>query len=215
MDEQRNPDHFELRDAYSELLIELKDVQTASIQLQALADANPKNVTVLTDLGFVLREIGEIENARKHYGTALKINDEYPGAHNNLGFLLLHDTREYEEAHFHLMKAIKYDPGFPNPYRHLGDLYRIDSPKQDFAASKLFYHKALELREDYMEAIHGLKVIALMERKIIEKERKVINQLNIEEELLIPYQPYLDGIDLIKGGLLQKLDSPDSAQEAV
>ena len=95
-------------------------MKAASECLQKLADINPSNVMVHTDLGYVLREIGEIESAREHYDVALKINNEYPGAHNNLGFLLLHDTAEYERAHFHLMQAIKYDSGFPNPYRHIG-----------------------------------------------------------------------------------------------
>ena len=57
--------------------------------------------------------------------------------------------------------------------------YRIE----DFAASKLFYHKALELRPDYQEAICGLQVIALMEQDMISKEDlKDINTLIIKKE---------------------------------
>merc|ERR1712241_1158375 len=195
------------------LLIEVKDLQTASVQLRALADANPDNVTVHTDFGYVLREIGEVAEARKHYDLALKINAEYPGAHNNLGFLLLHDTKEYEKAHYHLMKAVQYDPSFPNPYRHLGDLYRIENPKQDLAASKVFYHKALELRDDYEEAVIGLQVVALIEEGVIEKDGKELSQLIINKDLLTPYQPYLDTIDVVTKTSRITFDCPDGSLE--
>ena len=118
-------------------------MEQAAVHLKFLSDSHPNNWSVITDLGYVLREIGKVKEARVHYENALKINDEYPGAHNNLGFLLLHDAGDTDKAHHHFMMALKYDPEFSNPYRHLGDLYRIENAKQDFNASKIFYAKSL------------------------------------------------------------------------
>ena len=186
-----------MRDAFSELCIEIKDLEQAAMHLKILSDAHPENWSVITDYGYVLREIGQIDAAQKHYENALKINDAYPGAHNNLGFLLLHDVGDFEKAHHHFVMALKYDPEFRNPYRHLGDLYRIENEKQDFETSKMFYKKALEMRKDYKEAIDGLKVLYLIEENIIksEKERKEINTLDIDDGKLNVYETYLTGFD--------------------
>eukprot|EP01083_Nonionella_stella_P066238 174231_1 len=203
---QRNPSDFELRDAFSELCIEIKELNKAAVQLKLLSEANPSNYTVHTDYGYVLREIGKIKEARHHYECALSINNEYPGAHNNLGFLLLHDVGDIEKAHHHLLMALKYDASFPNPYRHLADLYRIQNK---FDASKMFYVKSLELRTNYKEALYGLQVIELLERNKIrtQMERKNINQLDINVSKIDPYQSYLKGLDLVKAASLIEMDT--------
>lgn len=149
-----------------------------------------------------MREIGEIEKAKYHYSQALEINNKYPGAYNNMGYLLLHDIGDYENAHFNLLNAIKYDQSFPNPYRHLGDLYRIDDfDKQDFNASKMFYLRSLELREDYKESIYGLKIIYLLENQnkyqISDKERQELNVIKINvDKFEEKYDAHFKDIDI-------------------
>ena len=189
-------------------------MEQAAVQLKILSDAHPNNWSVITDYGYVLREIGRIKEAKCHYENALKINYEYPGAHNNLGFLLLHDLGDIDKAHHHFMMALKFDSEFgmyalkvfanitiiiiANPYRHLGDLYRIENDKQDFEAAKMFYSKSLEMRKNYKEALHGLQVLYLLEMNVIksENERKELNVLEIDEEKLKAYQQYLQYFDV-------------------
>jgi len=94
---------------------------------------------------------------KKEYEKAIQLNNEYADAHNNLGYLYLHDLNQIELAENHLLKAIENDKQFANPYRHLGDLYYIY--KNNLHNAKLYYQQALDINKDFKEVKQNLDQI--------------------------------------------------------
>jgi len=136
-------------------------------ELEELCKENPEDYSVHTQLGYVLREMGEIEHAKKEYEKAIQLNNEYADAYNNLGYLYLHDLKNIDVAEKYLLKAIEYDKNFANPYRHLGDLYYFY--KNNLQNSKIYYQQCLDIKSDYIEAKQNLEQI----NNILNKEEVI------------------------------------------
>lgn len=65
---------------------------------------------------------GSLDDAIREYEAALKINDNIPEAHNNLGFAYL-DKSEFEKAIEHQKRAIELKPDLANAYFGLAMAY--------------------------------------------------------------------------------------------
>jgi Flp pilus assembly protein TadD len=113
---------------------------------------NPECWMAHTNLGIVLLEKGQVDEAIVHYRTALQMqpnswDDEY-----NLGTALL-SKGEVDEAIVHCEKAVTIQPNDPDAQVSLGSAL-LEKKRIDEAI--MHYQKALAIRPDYVLAQCGL-----------------------------------------------------------
>ena len=100
------------------------------------------------NLGIVLSEEGDTDQAIDHYQHAVALRPDYAEAHYNLGRLLVEQGR-LDDAVAHYEKAVEINPGDPEAQNNLGiTLFGIGR----VGDAILHYQKALEIQPDYAEA---------------------------------------------------------------
>ncbi len=100
------------------------------------------------NLGIVLSEQGEADQAIDHYRRAVALRPDYAEAHYNLGRLLV-EHGQLADAIAHYERAAAINPADAEAQNNLGvTLFGIGSTDDAIA----HYQKALEIRPDYAEA---------------------------------------------------------------
>jgi tetratricopeptide (TPR) repeat protein len=100
------------------------------------------------NLGIVLTDQGDIDQAIDHYRHAVALRPAYAEAHYNLGRLLVGQGR-VDDAIVHYEKAAEINPGDPEAQNNLGvTLFTIGRVDDAIA----HYQKALEIEPEYAEA---------------------------------------------------------------
>jgi tetratricopeptide (TPR) repeat protein len=100
------------------------------------------------NLGIVLSERGEVDQAIDHYKRAVDLRPDYAEAHYNLGRLLV-EQGQVDDAIAHYEKAAAINPADAEAQNNLGvALFGMGRPDDAIA----HYRKALEIRPDYAEA---------------------------------------------------------------
>jgi tetratricopeptide (TPR) repeat protein len=114
----------------------------------ATLQKNPSCWMAHYNLGIVLSEQGETDQAIDHYGRAVALRPNYAEAHYNLGRLLVEQGQlNYAIAHYERAAAI--NPADAEAQNNLGvTLFGIGRADDAIA----HYQKALEIRPDYAEA---------------------------------------------------------------
>jgi tetratricopeptide (TPR) repeat protein len=100
------------------------------------------------NLGIVLSERGEAEQAIDHYRRAVALRPDYAEAHYNLGRLLV-EQGELDDAITHYERAAAINPADAEAQNNLGVTFFGVGRADDAIAH---YQKALEIRPDYAEA---------------------------------------------------------------
>ena len=109
---------------------------------------NPGCWMAYYNLGIVLSEQGETDQAIDHYRQAITLRSDYAEAHYNLGRLLVEQGR-LDEAIDHYERAVEINPADPEAQNNLGiTLFGIGRVDDAIA----HYRKALEIQPDYVEA---------------------------------------------------------------
>ncbi|HEU0208844.1 MAG TPA: tetratricopeptide repeat protein [Candidatus Udaeobacter sp.] len=104
------------------------------------------------NLGIVLGEQGEIDQAITHYRQAITLRSDYAEAHYNLARLLIEQGR-LDEAIGHYEKAVEINPADPEGQNNLGvTLFGVGRVDDAIA----HYRKALQIRPNYPEACCNL-----------------------------------------------------------
>ena len=83
-----------------------------------------KDAKVLYKRARAFHRTGRLDNARRLYQEALKVDPAYAEALNNLGVIYIHD-KNYEAARNSLEKAARVNPGWADPYYNLACLYAL------------------------------------------------------------------------------------------
>ena len=100
------------------------------------------------NLGIVLSEQGEADQAIDHYRRAVALRPDYAEAHYNLGRLLV-EQGQLDDAIAHYERAAAINPADAEAQNNLGvTLFGIGRADDAIA----HYQKALEIRPDYAEA---------------------------------------------------------------
>ena len=100
------------------------------------------------NLGIVLSEQGETDQAIDHYRRAVALRPDYAEAHYNLGRLLV-EQGQLDDAIAHYERAAAINPADAEAQNNLGvTLFGIGRADDAIA----HYQKALEIRPDYAEA---------------------------------------------------------------
>lgn len=110
---------------------------------------NPKNSTVLSNLGLVMERKGDLERSRILYAQALEANPRSAYAHNNLG-VLLHRQGLHREALPMLRRAAELDPRLATAYANLA---RCHAHLGDFAAAQTAFHRASQVGYDALDGL--------------------------------------------------------------
>jgi predicted TPR repeat methyltransferase len=99
------------------------------------ADASNTNASV--NLGFVLKELGKTDAAKKYLERAIQIDPQLGDAHYLLG-LLAESQNDLEAGIRHLENAVKLKPDFPVAWKDLGRVYFLSGRIKDarFAIEK-------------------------------------------------------------------------------
>jgi len=115
---------------------------------------NPNCETGYNNLGLVLFQKGQVDEAIVDYQEALEIAPNAAKAHNNLGNALLHKG-QVDVAITHLHKALEIIPNFAEAHSNLGNALLI---KGQMDEAITHFQKALEITPNYAEAHNNLGV---------------------------------------------------------
>jgi protein O-GlcNAc transferase len=81
----------------------------ALIKLQQAHGIAPRNANIENLLGITETQLGQTDEACKHYRNAIRLNPTQAAPHRNLGFILL-NSRDYSHAEPELREATRLDP---------------------------------------------------------------------------------------------------------
>ena len=106
------------------------------------------------NLGFVLQQGGKLQDAIRHYETALRIEPDYAEAHNKLG-TALGSLNRLDEAIRHLEEALRISPKNAEVHNNLGvTLGRLGKLQEAIG----HFEEALRIKPNYAEAHRNLGV---------------------------------------------------------
>ena len=116
---------------------------------------DPKNISVLNNLGTVCKKLGEVENAANYYKKAIEVDPNNASAYYNIG-ATCYDLKQFQEAIVYLEKATKIQPNFALPFFVLGNV-QADLKEYEKAASN--YKKAIEINKNLASAHNNLGLV--------------------------------------------------------
>jgi tetratricopeptide (TPR) repeat protein len=144
---------------------------------------NPASYRARNNLGRVLVDRGNPEQAAREFGEAIRIKPDYAEAHNNLGTLLARSDR-FEQAMLHFGTAIELNPRYAQAYNNLGVALLSQGRVRD-AASQL--GRAVGIAPGYAKAHRNLsRALAQMGRPR-ESCRHLLLALHLDPAL--PHSP--------------------------
>jgi Flp pilus assembly protein TadD len=82
------------------------DISTAMKYYDQALIANPKDNIPISNIGANLLQQGKLEEAKKYFWEAIKINDQYPNTHFALG-MIAEKENDLQSAFFSTIQAIK------------------------------------------------------------------------------------------------------------
>ncbi len=107
-------------------------------------DRNPECSMAHNNLGLLLAERGQVDEAISHYQEALKIEPDYAIAHNNLGNALF-GRGQVDDAIAHCRKALEIKPDYAEAHSNLAVAL---AGRGQVGEAITHYRKALEIKPD-------------------------------------------------------------------
>jgi tetratricopeptide (TPR) repeat protein len=129
---------------------------------QAALAANPDSWLAHNNLGSVLLERGQLDEAMGHFQRALEFQPGYSTAHYNLGGVL-RQKGQLDEAMAHFRKAVEIQPEYSMAHYNLGEILRQKGQVDEAIAH---FQRAVDIRPDYAEAHNGLGVALLRKGRV-------------------------------------------------
>lgn len=124
------------------------DMLEASKALQSALILDDVNIEVLQRHGYVMMQIGNLEDAKESFEKIISIDENDDSAHDSLGNVL-HKLGDEEGAKQHHEKAIALDPEYaPHYFNYANTLYDLGQKEEALAG----YEKAYELDPSLQDA---------------------------------------------------------------
>ena len=120
-----------------------------------LIEDGSKNYLIFGDLAIIYGIEGNLERMYKFLLEAIKIEPNYPDAHNNLGFYYT-KKGDYESAIKSYKNALKLNPYLSDSYYNLGVIF---ADIGNFKESIKFYKKVIEINPKYFYAYYNLALV--------------------------------------------------------
>tara|TARA_Y100000310_G_scaffold235213_1_gene238232 strand:+ start:522 stop:2288 length:1767 start_codon:yes stop_codon:yes gene_type:complete len=150
-----NPNYLKTKILLASVSAKKKDYIQAKQLLNEAINIEPKNVTILNNLGTVCKELGELKNAIGYFKKTIQIDPNNANAHYNLG-AACYNSKQLKEAKSHLEKATELQPNFALPFLVLGNVC-IDLKEYENAISN--YQKAIEINYNLAGAHNNLGLV--------------------------------------------------------
>lgn len=126
-----------------------------------------KDIAVLFNkIGIAYHQLGDLDNALRHYQKALEIDPQYAEAINNIG-TVYYARKKYKEAIGYYERALKFAPKSASIYSNLGTAYFA---RKKYKEALEAYQKALELDPEVFERRNTAGVL-LQERSVEERAK--------------------------------------------
>ena len=139
-----------------------KDLAEAVRYLEAAVAVRPTSVEAHSNLGVAYKEQGRVEEARREFHEALRLDARHAETHLHLGALLAeHDRPDRAAAHF--TAALEARPDFPAAHYALGKLLAREGR---LPAAVEHLRTALRLDPRYAEAYSELGGVYLRQEKL-------------------------------------------------
>src|SRR4051794_21954870 len=134
--------------------------------IEVYSEGDLKSAVIWNKIGIGYHQMMQIDEAKRHYERAIKINPKYSEAVNNLGTIYF-AKKSYRRAINQYNKALKISPNSASIYSNLGTaLFARKKEDEGFAA----YQKALSLDPEVFEHRSSYGTL-LQERSVTEKAR--------------------------------------------
>jgi tetratricopeptide (TPR) repeat protein len=115
--------------------------------IEAYGQAPRDNAVIWNKTGIAWHQLGQLDKAKADYERSVKLNPDYPAAHNNLG-AVYYARKSYRRAITAYKKAIELMPNAASFHKNLGTAYF--ARKQD-VLSMQEYQEAFRLDPDVFE----------------------------------------------------------------
>jgi tetratricopeptide (TPR) repeat protein len=126
-----------------------------------------RSAAIWNKIGVAYHHLFALEEARKYYQRALRLDPRYPDALNNLA-AVYHGEGKYKKAEKTYKRALKYRPNSAVTYRNLGTAYFSDGNYKEGANA---YQKALELNPNSFDPDQT----EVIEEKFSRRRRVAVN----------------------------------------
>jgi tetratricopeptide (TPR) repeat protein len=123
-----------------------------------------KSAVMANKAGIAYHQLGDLENAKKFYEKAIKLDRKYPEAHNNLG-TIQYARKSYGSAIKSYQRALELTPNSASVWSNLGTVY-FAQKKYDEAVRS--YQYAMKLDPEVFDR-RGSNGVLLQERSVDEK----------------------------------------------
>lgn len=123
-----------------------------------------KSPIMANKVGIAYHQMGDIENAKKYYERAIKLDRKYSEAYNNLG-TVQYAHKSYGSAVKNYQKALQLTPNAASVWSNLGTAFFAQKKYDDAVRS---YQYAMQLDPDVFDR-RGSNGVLLQERSVEEK----------------------------------------------
>ena len=144
-------------------------------------DIAPENPLMNNNLGVVLAQQGNYEQAVENYHKAIQDYPDYAEAYYNLG-IALQKLGQSDEAIISYRQALKLNPDYAKAYLNLGATL-MDAGRSDEAV--LYFNKTIQLNPDSVEAYNNLGQLFLSQGKLDEAIGYFRRALQIEPDYVL------------------------------
>ncbi|HNB23058.1 MAG TPA: tetratricopeptide repeat protein, partial [Candidatus Melainabacteria bacterium] len=107
---------------------------------QALELTHNNDFQLHKNLADVLRDKGDVKEALKHYGEAVRLQPDYAPAYNGLS-MLYYRLKQYDKAFDEAQKAVKFRPDYALGYFYLG---MIETARKHVPEAIQYYETSLK-----------------------------------------------------------------------
>lgn len=108
---------------------------------------------VLNNLGLVAKRRGDLEDAKKYYGQALKLKPDYPECINNLAVVEM-DEGNYAQAKVSLARALSLRPNFADASFNMAVAYEHEGNLQEAVKYYMqFLKHARDVKPTFIEEV--------------------------------------------------------------
>lgn len=123
-------------------------------QLKKAEELYPSDHILQDDLGLAYLYLKDRDQAILHFNKALEIKNDYTPARNNLGNAYA-EKKEWDKA-IEQYKIVTSDLLYGTPQFPLSNLGLVYYELQEYELSAQYYHKALDIKADFLQALYGL-----------------------------------------------------------
>jgi protein O-mannosyl-transferase len=176
-----------------------------SIRLyEATLQQNPSSWLIQTNLSIDLADADRIDEAISHAQEALRLNPNYPEAHNALG-LALFKRNEPDAAMQQYQQALSFQPNFAEAYCNMGavlakqgqtaqaieNLRHAIDLKPDLFQAHWYLARALASTDQLPESLDHLQIAAQLHPGFVEAEMnmaRILNTMGRSQDSLVHYE---------------------------